>query len=210
MVSHSRLRKGPDVVAVGRGFEPLLTAPKAAVLPLDDPTSCAGTRQAAGPQNFSPPSRAPSASAFTTPWYRYPLRSNTTCVIFFSSAIFAASCADLFAHGHLPLDPGNPPRGPPCPCPTPTTSVLPVVSSTICAYTCRRLRNTVRRGRSGVPESRIRIWCFSRWRFSTLFFVIMTCCPAPFVRPYFAPPAAAALPAFRRITSPSYLIPFPL
>src|SRR5262249_11110458 len=29
-------------------------------------------------QNFSPPSRAPSASALTRPWYRYPARSNTT------------------------------------------------------------------------------------------------------------------------------------
>jgi hypothetical protein len=30
--------KAESRMAVGRGFEPLLTAPKAAVLPLDDPT----------------------------------------------------------------------------------------------------------------------------------------------------------------------------
>ena len=42
-------------------------------------------------QNFSPPSRAPSASAFTRPWYRNPPRSNTTSPIPASFAALARS-----------------------------------------------------------------------------------------------------------------------
>ena len=60
-------------VAAGRGFEPLLAAPKAAVLPLDDPASVfvpANFPQsiAGGIQNRKPASRAPSAIDFTIPW----------------------------------------------------------------------------------------------------------------------------------------------
>src|SRR5205823_8392429 len=44
-----------------------------------------------GAQNFSPPSRAASASALTRPWKRSPPRSNTTPSTLAAFAIFASS-----------------------------------------------------------------------------------------------------------------------
>src|SRR6267378_2076772 len=45
-----------------------------------------------GHQNSNPPLRAPSATAFTRPWYWYPPRSNTTRTMPFAFALTAISC----------------------------------------------------------------------------------------------------------------------
>lgn len=87
------------------------------------------------------------------------------------------------------------------------TRVLPVASSTICAYMCLPLRSTAKRGRSAVPSTflRMRALFFKRLFVlnEVLFFNLMRIWFFTFT--YFA----ADLPALRRIVSSAYLTPLP-
>src|SRR3712207_5389267 len=101
-------------------------------------------------QKSSPPSRAPSASAAMRPAYRLPPRSKTTAVTpaaLARSAIWAPTC-----RARADLSPSAPRR----PIVDALASVRPAVSSTSCTWMCRDERLTTRRGRSGVPVTRLR------------------------------------------------------
>src|SRR5207245_9285746 len=80
-------------------------------------------------QNSNPPLRAPSATAFTRPWYWYPPRSNTTRAMPLAFALAAISCPRARLLPVLPLASGCLPsvrsEAP--------SSVTPRVSSTSCA-----------------------------------------------------------------------------
>ena len=82
------------------------------------------------------------------------------------------------------------------------TKVLPSSSFITCAYICLLLLNTLKRGRSAVPEILLRTRYFIFCRLSIFVTIILLCYDY-----YLAP---AAFPDLRRICSPKNKIPFPL
>src|SRR4051794_30958777 len=103
-------------------------------------------------QKSSPPSRAPSARAAMRPAYRLPPRSNTTAVIPAALARSATSVPTWRARADL--SPSAPRRL--ASRVDALAKVRPAVSSTTWTWMCRELRLTTRRGRSGVPPTRLR------------------------------------------------------
>src|SRR5690606_394632 len=114
----------------------------AALQPSESPLlPCVGHHRA------RPPSRAPSATAATRPWYLLPPRSNTTVSTPTALARSATSSPPLWALAVL--SPSNARRS--ASRVDAEATVLPTVSSTICATMWREERVTTRRGRTAVP-----------------------------------------------------------
>src|SRR5687768_14898836 len=97
-----------------------------------------------------------------------PLRSNTTCLTPLSRSrcamvlpiAFAPSMLPPFAlFASAPFTAGSTVEA--------DAIVRPVASSTTCTYMCATLRNTVSRGRSCLPATRLRIRCLIRSRRSS-------------------------------------------
>jgi hypothetical protein len=78
--------------------------------PLDlDAVSATANCHSQSPQNFRPAARAPSATSFTRPWYRKPLRSNTTSMILLSWHSFAILSPIRRAAARFPVLPVSSP-----------------------------------------------------------------------------------------------------
>src|SRR5207245_4360159 len=83
-------------------------------------------------QNSNPPLRAPSATAFTRPWYWYPPRSKTTLVMPFAFARLAISWPSAKLRAVFPVPSTCTPSG----LSAAPTSVTPRPSSTTWPYIC--------------------------------------------------------------------------
>src|SRR3978361_372654 len=107
-------------------------------------------------QKARPPSRAPSASAATRPWYLFPARSKTTEATPWVLARSATSSPTLRALTVLSPSRVRTSASIVEAC----ASVLPTRSSTTCTGMCLEDRVTTRRGRSAGPLTflRPRIW----------------------------------------------------
>ena len=108
----------------------------------------------------SPPSRAPSATAAIRPWYLLPPRSKTTASIPAALARSATSSPTRLALAVL--SPSNARRS--ASSVEALATVRPLVSSTTWTNTWRAERLTTRRGRTAVPEMRLRIRSWRRLR----------------------------------------------
>src|SRR5699024_430131 len=107
--------------------------------------------------SFRPPSRAPSATAATRPWYLFPARSKTTASMPAAFARSATSSPTFLALAVL--SPSKLRRS--ASIVVTETTVLPTVSLTTWATMWRLERLTTRRGRSAVPLIFLRR---RRWR----------------------------------------------
>ena len=104
---------------------------------------------------LTPASRAPSAIARTRPWYKNPPRSNTACVMPFSThaapSIFPTCSAALMV---LPFHSSSPITALTDLLMVPSAAMVFWFSSSItCTYTCWLDLYTEMRGRSDVPET---------------------------------------------------------
>src|SRR4051812_18153367 len=103
-------------------------------------------------QKVRPPSRAPSASAATRPWYLLPARSKTTPS---TPAALARSATLAPTSLALPVLSADSERSSPSMVEA-YAKVLPTESSTTWALMCLEVRVMTRRGRSAVPVTFLR------------------------------------------------------
>src|SRR5262249_28658242 len=135
------------------------------------------------------------------PWYRYPLRSNTTSLIpeaIAFSAIFLPTFLE-FSMFSFAFSPSSVVEV--------AAKVTPFRSSMICTYRPRLLLKTDNLGLSVVPLLFLRTPAFILSRLSLFLPAIVVCFYDALLIPNYL---AAALPAFLRTYSPVKRIPFPL
>src|SRR3954467_10461158 len=125
-------------------------------------------------QNDRPPSRAPSASPATLPWYLLPARSKTTLSIPAAFARSATTSPTRLARADLSPSTERSSAS----IVLADTRVRPAVSSTTCAVMCFDDLVTTRRGRSGVPATSLRTRACRRSRADVRADVCLLCLSA--------------------------------